>query len=153
MKVISNSHIIEYAIRWCIDEDVTFVWYTGTENGDIYILSDFMYLPDLQSDYILSPNFTKQILNEAYQYYVVGQPYYCPAVTSAMMDKTYRSLTKREKQISKLLMAGLTCREIADQLFISMRTVESHKTKILHKYDVSSTVKLVIKAFKPNAGL
>jgi DNA-binding NarL/FixJ family response regulator len=43
---------------------------------------------------------------------------------------------------------GMNNRQIADQLFISVRTVETHKTAILKKLDLSSTVEPVKYALK-----
>jgi len=47
-------------------------------------------------------------------------------------------LTARERDVLKALANGLTDREIADQLFISPRTVERHLHAIYQKLDVSS---------------
>jgi DNA-binding NarL/FixJ family response regulator len=45
-------------------------------------------------------------------------------------------LTAREREIRRLLVAGKTDREIADALFLSVRTVEHHVARILGKLDV-----------------
>jgi DNA-binding CsgD family transcriptional regulator len=52
-------------------------------------------------------------------------------------------LTIREKEILKLIVEGQSNGEIAENLFISIRTVETHKTNILQKLGLSSTVELV----------
>mgnify|MGYP002639652511 CR=1 FL=1 len=57
-------------------------------------------------------------------------------------------LTKREKEILKLVVEGMSNQHIADQLFISIRTVETHKTSIMRKLDLNSTVDLVKFAIK-----
>lgn len=53
------------------------------------------------------------------------------------------ALTRREKEIVKLVVEGLSNKEIAEKLFISIRTVDSHKTNILQKLNLKSTVELV----------
>ena len=58
------------------------------------------------------------------------------------------SLTKREKQIIKMIVAGQSNAEIAEELFISIRTVDSHKSNILQKLQLKSTVELVKYAIK-----
>lgn len=55
-------------------------------------------------------------------------------------------LTRREKEILKLIIAEKTNQEIADELFLSLRTVEHHRYSILHKLDAKNTVGLVKKA-------
>jgi len=57
-------------------------------------------------------------------------------------------LTKRENEILILFAQGLSNKEIASQLFISIRTVESHKNNIMQKLDLKSTVELVKYAIK-----
>ena len=57
-------------------------------------------------------------------------------------------LTKREVEILVLFAQGFSNQEIADQLFISIRTVESHKNNIMQKLDLKSTVELVKYAIK-----
>ncbi len=54
-----------------------------------------------------------------------------------------KELTKRETEVLKLFAEGLTNQQIADKLFISIRTAECHKTNIMHKLDLNSTVDLV----------
>ena len=52
-------------------------------------------------------------------------------------------LSSREAQILGLVALGLTNQEIADKLFISVRTVEAHRTHIQQKMDFSSRAELV----------
>lgn len=59
-------------------------------------------------------------------------------------------LSEREVEILKLFGEGLTNREIADQLFISVRTVESHKNNIMKKINLRTTVDLVKFAIRNN---
>ena len=57
-------------------------------------------------------------------------------------------LTKREKEILKLIAEGLSSQEIADKLFISLRTVETHRLNLNQKLDVKNTAGLVKEAMK-----
>ena len=63
-------------------------------------------------------------------------------------DMTQLSL--REIEVLKLFGEGLTNQEIADQLFISIRTVESHKTNVMKKINLRTTVDLVKFAIRNN---
>ena len=64
----------------------------------------------------------------------------------ATPDKT-ESLTPRELEILRLSAIGKSARQIADELFISVRTVESHKEKIFNKLGCGSTTEMVNYAF------
>ena len=54
-----------------------------------------------------------------------------------------QALTEREQQILRLVADGLSNREIADQLFLSRYTVESHVKRIYRKLAVSSRISAV----------
>ncbi|MEZ5081941.1 MAG: response regulator transcription factor [Bacteroidales bacterium] len=60
------------------------------------------------------------------------------------------ALSKRELEILKLFAEGKSNKEIADLLFISCRTVESHKNHIMQKLELKSTVELIKFAIKNN---
>lgn len=59
-------------------------------------------------------------------------------------------LTSREIEILKLFAEGKTNPEIAEKLFISIRTVESHKNHIMQKLELKTTVEMVKFAIKNN---
>jgi DNA-binding NarL/FixJ family response regulator len=52
-------------------------------------------------------------------------------------------LTRREKEIIELLSEGLTSPQIADKLFLSVYTIETHRKNLLQKFNVSSTLLLL----------
>ena len=62
--------------------------------------------------------------------------------------KKEEQLSKREIEILKLFAEGTSNQEIADKLFISVRTVESHKNHIMQKLELKNTVDLVKFAIK-----
>ena len=55
-------------------------------------------------------------------------------------------ITPREKEILDLILKEYTTNEIADKLFISIRTVETHRKNLLEKFGAKNTAGLVIKA-------
>lgn len=58
------------------------------------------------------------------------------------------NLTTREKEILKLIADGLTSQEIADKLFISVRTVDTHRANLMQKLKIKNTAALVRYAFE-----
>ena len=56
--------------------------------------------------------------------------------------------SEREKEIIAGICDEMTNKEIGDKLFISVRTVEGHRLKILEKMNVKNTVGLVVYAIK-----
>jgi DNA-binding NarL/FixJ family response regulator len=63
-------------------------------------------------------------------------------------DSGYKTLTPREQQIMGLIAEGVSAKDIADQLFISPKTVENHRSNIMNKLDLHSTMELVRYAAK-----
>jgi len=63
-------------------------------------------------------------------------------------DQHEQKLTPREMEILKLVAEGYSNQLIADKLFISVRTVESHKNHIMQKLELTTTVDLVKYALK-----
>lgn len=55
----------------------------------------------------------------------------------------FEPLTKREKEVLKLIVEGKSNKEIGDLLFISVRTVENHRFKVMKKLKVNNTADLV----------
>ena len=60
----------------------------------------------------------------------------------------YQRLTKREKEIFKLIVKGNSTKEISDILYISIRTVETHRKNILKKMDVKNSVEMIRNALE-----
>jgi DNA-binding NarL/FixJ family response regulator len=58
------------------------------------------------------------------------------------------SLTRREKEILQLLCEGLSNKEIADELYISERTVLGHKSNLLLKTNCKNSLSLMAYAIK-----
>lgn len=62
-----------------------------------------------------------------------------------------QSLSKRENQILQLISKGMPSKLIADKLFISVNTVNTHRQKIIEKLNVNNTVEAV--QYANNIGL
>ena len=55
-------------------------------------------------------------------------------------------ITPREKEVMLLLAHGFSSRKIAAEMGISFHTVESFRKKLLHKFNVKTTIEMVLKA-------
>jgi DNA-binding NarL/FixJ family response regulator len=69
--------------------------------------------------------------------------------TKEQKEQDY-NFTKRESEILKLICEGYSNNQIADKLFISIRTVEGHKSNLISKTGVKNTISLVMYALKKN---
>jgi DNA-binding CsgD family transcriptional regulator len=56
--------------------------------------------------------------------------------------RTPENLTRRETEVARLVAEGLTNREVADRLFLSVRTVETHVDRVLGKLDFHTRTQL-----------
>ncbi|HPG34327.1 MAG TPA: LuxR C-terminal-related transcriptional regulator [Lentimicrobium sp.] len=59
-------------------------------------------------------------------------------------------MSDRELEVLKLFAESYTNQEIADKLFVSIRTVESHKNNIMRKINLKTTVDMVKFAIRNN---
>jgi two-component system response regulator DevR len=81
---------------------------------------------------------------------VAGESYLPPSVSREAIDAelaggappSLAQLTKREREIFELMIRGYTNPEIASQLFISLRTVETHRHRIVKKVCARSIVEM-----------
>jgi two-component system nitrate/nitrite response regulator NarL len=101
------------------------------------------------SGYILK-NTGKDELMEAIRQVHAGHNYYGKEVTKVMMESlrgsspnSNFSLTNREKEVLKLIVEECTTSEIAERLFISTHTVETHRKNLLSKLNLKNTAGLV----------
>ena len=79
--------------------------------------------------------------------------YICQEITNSLIDDFSKAqsveyvgdesiLTNRENEILQLLTEGKTTKQIAQDLFISVKTVEAHRTNIMHKLDIRNLPEL-----------
>ena len=78
-----------------------------------------------------------------------------PEVTTKMMDRLtnrtpilHEDLTNREQEVLLLIAEGKSNQEIADALFITLKTVKTHVSNILSKLEVEDRTQATIYAFK-----
>jgi len=101
----------------------------------------------------LEKNTTKKELIAAIRALAQGEEYFSDEVSRIIVRHTLRKtredeskglqdISKRELEILKLLAEGLTNQQIGEKLFISTRTVESHKTHVMQKLGLKTNIDL-----------
>lgn len=121
-------------------------------------LDDEKVYPALEAgatSYMLKTSKASEIANAVRATYE-GQTILEPEVTGKMMTKMrqkkttlpHEQLTDREMEILLLLAEGKTNQEIADEVFIALKTVKVHVSNILGKLEVHDRTQAVIYAFK-----
>ena len=103
------------------------------------------------------------VLTEAIRTVKEGGRYFNEAITNLVFEDFYQKkkltniqgkvtlpndLTKREQEVLALVASGKSNQEVADDLFISVKTVDTHKNHILDKLGLKNTAELVRYAIK-----
>ncbi len=100
----------------------------------------------------LLKNIDYKELQRAIELVMSGQKYFHHQVSSILLEEMHRKsdtdqwkekLTERESDILKEIVKGLSSKEIGDRLFISSRTVDTHRNNLMKKLDVHNTAELV----------
>lgn len=121
-------------------------------------LDDEKVYPALEagaSSYILKTSTASEIADAIRSTYK-GQSVLEPEVTGKMMARMkennrtplHEQLTNREHEILLLIATGKTNQEIADELFIGLKTVKTHVSNILSKLEIQDRTQAAIYAFK-----
>lgn len=98
----------------------------------------------------------KQELSEAIAIVNQGCDYFSPEILKKLDYQRSRpegdpeALTFREMEVMSLICKGMTTQKISDKLFISIKTVESHRGNIFQKSGVRNTAGLIVWAIKNN---
>jgi DNA-binding NarL/FixJ family response regulator len=86
---------------------------------------------------VLHPSIARKVLNR-----------FMPASDKSARQEPSEILTDREIEVLKLATRGLSNQEIANELFLSLRTVQAHISHIFNKLQVSSRTEAVVRALK-----
>jgi DNA-binding NarL/FixJ family response regulator len=114
-------------------------------------------------DGYLPKDTSKGTLLEAIRSVYTGERYFNDAIKKLIFEDFYsveklkkrrkalpNELTKRESEVLALVASGKSNKEIAESLFISVKTVETHKTHILIKLGLNNNAELIRYAIKNN---
>lgn len=114
----------------------------------------FQALEEGASGYVLKDSVAADLL-AALRVVLAGNVYLSPSVTRRLVDeylrrvargeelKSYATLTPREREVLNLIAQGLTSREIAERLVVSLNTVQTHRLHLMEKLDLHSRAQLM----------
>jgi DNA-binding NarL/FixJ family response regulator len=88
----------------------------------------------LEGEYFMDSSVSHKVVEKLMQF---------PKKGAKIANASYDTLTSREQEIMVLLAEGLSSKEIAEKLFISPKTVDNHRTNILRKLNLHSTIELI----------
>jgi DNA-binding NarL/FixJ family response regulator len=88
----------------------------------------------LEGEYFMDSSVSHKVVEKLMQF---------PKKGAKITNASYDTLTSREQEIMVLLAEGLSSKEIAEKLFISPKTVDNHRTNILRKLNLHSTIELI----------
>jgi two-component system, NarL family, response regulator NreC len=89
-----------------------------------------------------------------------GKSFFSPVVAGVMLNDyvrrlaekgitdRYETLSEREREVFQLVVEGRTNKEIADALFVSPSTIETHRSHIMEKLGLHSATELVLYAVR-----
>lgn len=139
---MSGNEVAEIVLRQY--PNIRIVVLTSVDN--IYQVKDMMRRGC--KGYLLKSADPKVVLEAIEQVYA-GKQYFDAPIKDLLLQDSLKiqgegaakpGLTRREKEILQLIVAEHTNQEIADKLFLSLRTVEHHRYSIMHKLGVKNTV-------------
>ncbi|MFM1875991.1 MAG: hypothetical protein RL266_1728 [Bacteroidota bacterium] len=113
-------------------------------------------LLDCGSDGYLLKNIAQDELTSAIRKVNAGENAFSEEVAMSLAGKVVEKnangveieLTEREIEILSLIAEGLSSKQIGDKLFISPRTVDTHRTNLMNKLDIHNIAGLIRFAFK-----
>jgi DNA-binding NarL/FixJ family response regulator len=106
------------------------------------------------ADGYLLKNIDREELENAIHTVFKGGKYFSPEITTVLAESVANpasgesEITPREKEVLALVAGGHSTKQIADQLGISVRTVETHRINMLKKLGVNNSAELIRKAFE-----
>ena len=84
-----------------------------------------------KGEYFISPSFSKEVIKK-----------YIEITKDIDKKANYKELTNREREILQLIAESYSNKEIAKLMYISVKTVETHRTHLMDKLDIHNSVEL-----------
>jgi DNA-binding CsgD family transcriptional regulator len=153
---INPQHTENYCIalpdgtkQWIIDRS-----FTINDSINKPLLTAGVALPVSESQLMGEPNiivsdFIDSIIIQYYHLITQAELFGYSKESTSSIKKT-SMLSKREIEVLKLILSGLTANQIAEKIFVSRRTVEAHTNAIKQKLGCDSKSDIISKAIEKN---
>jgi DNA-binding NarL/FixJ family response regulator len=136
-RQIVNDHPGVKVVALSMHSDKRFVTEMLQAGASAYLLKDCAFEELViainavkNNKHFLSPGITGVILSD-----IISQG-------GAGVATAFSSLSSREREVLQLLAEGKTTRQISDQLNVSIKTIETHRTNIMNKLEIFSVAEL-----------
>jgi DNA-binding NarL/FixJ family response regulator len=101
-------------------------------------------------------NIERQELTAAIKAVHSGKNFYCATASTKLMTSAEEilkaqkaaGLNEREKELIRYISLGMSNKQIADELHLSVRTIESQRLKLLEKLDLKTPIDVAVFAVK-----
>ena len=142
MPLARGIEVFAETRRWSPDTRVVLVTgFTSTA-----ILLDWI---DAGVDGIVLKTCSTEIMKTAFETVLRGSNYIAEDISILLENRpSHQSMTSREREVLSQLANGKTNSEIADQLAISVKTVEKHRASLMSKLGVHSIAELMVSALR-----
>ena len=138
LSTLQEQYPTVRCIMLTMHDDAQYVMESLRKGADGYLLKDA----------------DQQELQEAIHTVVAGEKYFKNKISDLIVQDlantqtTKALLTEREAQIVRLVADGKITKEIADQLHVSTRTIETHRSRIMKKLQVANTAEMIRTAYQ-----
>ncbi|GAB5414189.1 MAG: response regulator transcription factor [Congregibacter sp.] len=141
MPFASGSEILHDLKRW--SPSTRIVVFTGLMGAGL-----LAGLVEQGVDGLFSKGSSVEVLREKLPAILQGVPVIADDLVDIIKQGQSNVLTSREQQILTMIVAGTSNKEIAQELFLSPKTVDKHRTSLMQKLEVHSVAQLMAKAIK-----
>ena len=128
--VVLTMHSNEEYLRQALDAGATGYVLKEAVDTEIAVAIRVVH----RGEVFLYPSFTRVLLGDIIQ---AGE------TEDQSQQDGYELLSEREKEVLRLVALGDTNREIAERLFLSVRTVETYRARVMEKLNLKSRGELV----------
>lgn len=134
-----------YGVSSIIGDKVTFTGIIREKNNDNNSIKNTKSIENIDDWVELFANHKHVLTEEQIQTLLSAL---APKRISLKNETVFKTLTKREIEILHLICEGNTNTDIAEKLFISQRTVDSHRASLIEKTETQNTAGLIVFAIK-----
>ena len=134
IMIVSMHSKIEYIVK---SFQAGATGYLAKESAADRLLEGMDYV--LKGDYFMDTSVSREVVKKLAD---------LPAKEKVISGSDYDKLTPREQEVMVLLAEGLSANQVAEKLFISPKTAENHRSNIMRKLGLHSTIELIRYAAK-----